>query len=107
MRSNSAGGRSPTINRPLDSQPGVPCTPFSRPSASACVTASNARSSRNALGRNVRVRLKRQLDEAEPASDEDAVAVLTDVAERTEEIVPVHYRRSGSAVLRGRSGGRL
>src|SRR5262245_21324802 len=44
-----------------------------------------------APGRKVGVRLERQLDDVKPVPYEDCVAMLSDVAERTKEVVPVQH----------------
>jgi hypothetical protein len=43
----------------------------------------------NAAGRNVRVRLERQLDDVDPVPHENRGSVLPDVAEGAEEVVPM------------------
>jgi len=48
-----------------------------------------ARPCRNTARRNVGVSLEWQLNEIEPMADKDRVSVLRDVAERTDEVIPM------------------
>src|SRR5215813_6874970 len=50
-----------------------------------------ARSRWQAAGRNVGVSLKWQLNHMKPVSDEDCISVLSDVAERAKEVIPVQH----------------
>src|SRR6516165_1092154 len=68
------------------------------------VHGSVARSRLNTAKRNLRVSLESQINDHQPTTAEDCVALLPDVAEGTNEVIPVQHR---SRVIRGCAHGRL